>query len=145
MRECSGKRCVDCYGLGPWQTSEWCLVSSQKVGIVEAFAFWKEKAMPLAHAHFTPLYWPLAIPHMEVFSQITVFSSHTWWAPGARGHCPVTLTWALGEASGKTGICLIGCRWQSTYSPFRGHPGVSHPRHSILMYAFAYWYRCISF
>ena len=82
MRECSGKRCVDCYGLGPWQTSEWCLVSSQKVGIVEAFAFWKEKAMPLAHAHFTPLYWPLAIPHMEVFSQITVFSSHTWRAPG---------------------------------------------------------------
>ena len=74
-----------------WQTSEWYLVSSQKFGILEAFAFWKEKAMPLAHAHFTPLYWPLAIPHMEDFSQITVFSSHTWRAPGARGHCPVTL------------------------------------------------------
>ena len=77
-------------------------------------ASWK-KTVSFAHTHFTPPCWPHAKPHLQVFSQIMVFSSNTWWAPGMRDYLTMTLAWTLGEASGKTGICLIGCMCQMAY------------------------------
>ena len=38
--------------------------SEADIGDAGLFAFWKEKAMSLAHAHFTPLRWPQATTHL---------------------------------------------------------------------------------